>query len=70
MQIRACGHTGYTLEILLALGFCSSTLMEGNYLVLMVYMAEFILELGKGNNSPSEHFKQIWNCASGLLCFG
>ena len=35
----------------------------------MVYMAEFTLEEGMGDNLLSEHFKQIWNCASSLVCF-
>ena len=36
----------------------------------MVFMAEFTLEVGMGNNLPSEHFREIWNCASDLVGFG
>lgn len=69
-RTHGCIWLGYTLEILLALGFCSSILTEKNYLILIVYMAEYMLEIGEGDNSPSEHFKQIWDCVSGFICFG
>lgn len=36
----------------------------------MIYMAEFILEVGNGDNTPSGYFEHIWNYTSGLVCVG